>query len=222
MIVCMAQIDPRARLIESALVRHGLSYRWLADRLEVTHNTISSWLAGNSKPRNQHVWRQMLELISEYERGLRTGPEVNVKRVGVREIPIYGGISAGMLNNTVSDVEMMPVMDWASDRERWGRKIDGHSMSPLLEPGDIVIFEDRPFEPGHVVHAFDNGEDTVKVVKGFGESIKLCPVNPDYPIIDAKRMSVKGVAVEKIRNGPYDEKIRHEYPHGMRASVPNF
>lgn len=201
--------------------RHGLSLRWMAERMDTTHHTIGAWLAGDSRPRDRNAFNRMLEIITEFERTIRESNPgtIAVKRVGIRQIPIYSSISAGMPTGTTSDVELMDVMDWGTDRERWGRVIDGFSMSPLLEPGDVVIFESRQWEPGHVVHAYDDGEDCVKVARGHGPSVRLVPINPEYPVIDGKKFNIKGVAVERIRKGPADERTRTEYPHGMRSGV---
>jgi len=110
-------------------------------------------------------------------------------------------------------------MDWGSTNERWARIIEGESMSPLLQPGDIVVFEDRKWDQGHVVHAFDGGEDLVKVARGFGEDVRLIPVNPEYPVISGKTMNIKGVAVERIRKLANDVTETQTFRHGMRHSV---
>ena len=211
--------DPRIRLINSQLSRLGLSARWVAERIDVSNVSVSKWLAGQAKPRDANVFNDILGLIRDYERTIGRTQLVEIERVGLREILVYPGITAGVMNSVEADPVKITVKDWGTTRERWGRTIDGFSMSPELEPGDLVIFEDRPWEPYHIVHAFDNGEDTVKVVRGHGDKVELVPINPDYPTLSGVGVNIKGVAVMRIRRGPREEVFTAEYPHGMRYRV---
>lgn len=218
--ICMAQADPRAKVVESALTRHGLSLRWMAEKIGTSHQNVGAWLSGESRPRNPQVFTQMLEAISEYEQSMRRQPgDITVRRVGIRQIPIYSGISAGMPGSVTSDVELVDVMDWGNGYERWGRIVMGFSMSPELEPGDTVIIEARPWQPGHVVQAFDDGEDCIKVARGHGSSARLVPANPEYPVIDGRRMNVKGVVVERWEHMGSGVIRKTLYPHGMRSNA---
>lgn len=226
MLLCVAQLpDPRSKLIEAGLRRNGLTLRWLAGRIGRAHNNIGPWLTGERKPQNQKVWGQMLEAIRDYEESMRSAGALEVRRVGVREIPHYSGIQAGMPGSNNGDVFPLEVMDWGTDRQRWARTVIGRSMENPddpdsdLQPGDIVIFEDREWEPGDIVHAFDAGEDTVKIARGRGQHVRLVPANPDFPVLDGKRFSIKGVAVERRRKGARDKVTIEQYPHGMRSAV---
>jgi hypothetical protein len=209
-------IDPRAQLVNGMLQRLGLSARWLATRIEKNHVSVSNWLSGEASPRNSSVWADMLETLKAHETQARSKGDIKVRRAGIRIIPVYSGLSAGTMNSHYADVEHLEVMDWGNDRERWGRVIEGYSMFPVLEPGDIVIFEARPWEPNHVVHAFDDGSDTVKVAKKRGGIVELVPINADYPTLPGAQANVKGVAVARIRKGPHGEETTTTYPHGMR------
>jgi hypothetical protein len=222
--ILMANADPRAALITSMIKRNGLSVNWLAKRIGVNHVSVGAWLDCSAKPRDEGVWNSMIAAIGDYERSTRTEPDgIQLERVGLRKIIVYPGLSAGVMTSVESDTSSLTVKDWGTDRERWGRVIDGYSMSTGdergLEPGDIAIFEARPWEPYHVVHAYDNGEDTVKVARGFGASVELVPINPDYPILSGKTANIKGVLVGRIRKGPNDEVTTTEYPHGMRYRI---
>jgi len=215
---CMAiPADPRIPLIQGLLTRNSLSYRWLARAMERDNVSITNWLEKKSAPRNTAVFNAMLDILQSYEQNIRSGNhEVKVSRLGLVQIPVYPGLSAGVMNSTYSDAAVLDVKDWGTDRERWGRVVDGYSMMPLLEPGDIVVFEAREWSPGHVVHAFDDGCDTVKVAVRSGTTFKLRPVNPDYEEIPGAKMNIRGVAVMRIRKEPHDVTDTKEYPHGMR------
>jgi SOS-response transcriptional repressor LexA len=153
-------------------------------------------------------------------RDLAEAPEtikpVATHRTGTRFVPVYAGLSAGVPGDHHGDVEWVELMDWGTDFERWGRRIEGFSMEPLIHPGDIIVFENRRAEHSHVVHAYKDGEDGCKVIWGHGPSASLRPVNPDYEPLPIEGWSVKGVAVLLIRRGPDGERISIEYPYGLR------
>ena len=210
-------IDPRADLVQQMLDRNRLSLRWLAEKIERPHQTIPEWLSGSQKPRKESVWTDMLSAIQAHESSVRNiGKPVQVKRSGTRVIPVYPGLSAGAMSAIDSDTIQVKIKDNGSGLDQWGRIIDGFSMYPLLEPGDVVVFEARPWEPNHVVHAYDSGEDTVKVARGRGSGVKLIPVNKDFDEIPGHTMNIKGVAIARIRKGPNGEVTTTEYAYGMR------
>jgi hypothetical protein len=216
--ICMAiQADPRIPLIQGLITRNSLSYRWLARAMNRDNVSVTNWLELKSRPRNGAVFNQMLDILQTYEQNAKSGStKINISRLGLRQIPVYPGLSAGTMNSTFSDVATLEIKDWGTDRERWARVVDGYSMLPLLEPGDIVVFENRPWAPGHIVHAYDDGNDTVKVAVKSGSTFKLRPINPEYDDIPGANMNIRGVAVMRIRKEPHDVTDTKEFPHGMR------
>ena len=208
--------DPRARLIQSKLDQHGLSYRWLAERMEINHVSVTEWVRGDVRPRDRTVFDRMLSVIASHEATTETN--VHIRRAGIRRIPVMGGLSAGSLSSVQTDVDFLEVKDWGTGLERWGRVVEGYSMEPLLMPGDLVVFEQRPYSPYDIVHAFGpDGSDTVKVVRGHGAKVELVPINPDYQVIPGIGMEIRGVAIMRIRKGPDDSTHTSEFPHGMRC-----
>ena len=170
----------------------------LARVLQVTE----SWLAGEPGPMKP-------PRVAE--------PERPVYRTGTRYIPIYGPITAGSPAQNAGDViEWYEMREWGGDFERWGRIVDGFSMEPHLEPGDFAIFENRRWDPGHVVHAYDAGEDTVKQVRRVDGKLWLCPTNPEYERIDGSNWNIKGVCIGYVRREPDGSVTLREYPQGMR------
>lgn len=217
MILAVATPDPRARLVQSGLDRNRLSYRWLSEQIDANHVSVPKWLRGDAVPRDRGVWDRMLTAIREYESRSSTTTEVTVARAGIRQIPVYPGLSAGSLTTMHADVDVLEIKDWGNGRQRWARVIDGYSMADDLLPGDIVVFEDRPAQPYHVVHAFaPDGSDTVKVLRSTNGRFELVPINPDYQTIPGDGMECRGVAVMHIRRKGEDVVTTTEYPHGMR------
>lgn len=161
--------------------------------------------------------------------------EVPVAPAGWKHVPIYGALAAGAMSYTYSDVlewEVMP--EWGGDFERWGRIVSGDSMRRPKKPklndedgddfeddgfreGDIVIFESRRHESGHAVHAFDNGEDAFKIyTRSRDGEERLIPLNPEYEPLEAKKYTVKGIAIKRIRKGPKGVRDIREWPNGYR------
>ncbi len=211
--------DNRIRTIESLLAKYGLSNRWLAKKIGVNHTSINSWLAPEgSRPRDPGVYDQMIEVLSgqgPLERNLE------VRRTGVRVIPIYAGIPAGNPTSHNMDLDYEEVLDWGSDFERWGRIINGYSMANILLPNDIAVFEDRRFEIGDVIHAYNDGEDCVKAIRGKGEDLQLYSFNEDYEPFSAQGWKAKGVLVQRIRRGAYGIKSVTDFPHGLKWAMRN-
>ena len=211
--------DNRIKTIESLLAKYGLSNRWLAKKLGVNHTSINSWLSPDgSRPRDSSVYDQMIEILNgqgPLERNLE------VRRTGVRVIPIYAGIPAGNPTSHNMDLDYEEVLDWGSDFERWGRIINGYSMANILLPNDIAVFEDRRFEIGDVIHAYNDGEDCVKAIRGKGEDLQLYSFNEDYEPFSAEGWKAKGVLVQRIRRGAYGIKSVIDFPHGLKWAMRN-
>lgn len=207
----------RARAIEAMLSKQGRSIKWLAEQIGESRQKVHAWLRGDYAPRDPAVWDRMRAALQAGSAGRPDKTSaVDAYRAGTRWVPVYAGLSAGPPDSHHGDVEWIELMDWGTHFERWGRKIDGFSMEPLLRAGDVVVFEDRRPEHSHVVHAYKSGDDTCKVLWGRGPSAELRPVNPDYDALAIEGWNVKGVAIMVVRRGPDDERITIEYPYGLR------
>jgi hypothetical protein len=117
------------------------------------------------------------------------------------------------------DLDYEEVLDWGNDFQRWGRIINGYSMAKMLLPGDIAVFEDRRFETGDVVHAYKDGEDCVKAIRGNGEAVALYSFNEDYEPFSAIGWKAKSVLVQRIRRGSYGVKSLVDFPHGLKWAM---
>ena len=206
----MSTPDPRIQTVESLLLKYGLSNRWLAKKLGVNHTSVNSWLdIDGSRPRDPRMYEQMIDILSSHG---PTERNLEMRRAGVRMVPIYAGIPAGNPTSHNMDIDYEEVLDWGSDFERWGRIINGYSMAEILLPNDIAVFEDRRFETGDVVHAYKDGDDCVKAIRGSGDAVMLYSFNEDYEPFSAIGWKAKGVLVQRIRRGPYGIKSVIDFP----------
>lgn len=188
-------IDPRARYVEDQLYRLGLSVRFLASRIGKDPKTVLNWLKGSNKPRDGRIFESMIATLREYEIEKRNyGAPVRIRPGATITIPLLPGIAAGYPSSNHSDVDSVTILDNGSGLEKWARTADGNSMSPFIEPGDVLIFEARRPEPGHVVHAYSDGEDCVKVWQP-GKRPLLRSINRTYGDIEASKYKIKGVLI---------------------------
>lgn len=201
----------------------------LAHRLGVSQARLSNWERGDHDPPLEYVLgaARALGVSVDWLMGedvpmRESRHSVQVYRGGNRFIPVKGAIAAGMPACSEADIDWIEIRDWGGDLERWGRVIDGFSMTSDeaatddLQPGDIAVFEDRRAEFGHIVHAFSDGRDTVKALRNVHGDVELWPINPRYEPLDAEGWRVKGVVVMRIRRREQGIVETVEFPHGMR------
>lgn len=206
--------DPRAKLVTDLLSRHQLSMRWLATKINESHVNVSRWL-NTAPPKDRGKYSAMLDAIKEYESSQigETAPRIVARRMVL--LPILSDLPASPMNTSYADVESMAVPDLGTGESVYLRRVSGHSMSPLIEAGDVVMFAEREPQPRQVVHAYDAGTETIKIFNPKrNDGGTLDPVNPDYDPIPLAGMNVKAVAVMIIRSIP-GGKATFEYPGGI-------
>jgi transcriptional regulator with XRE-family HTH domain len=203
----------------------------LARSLGISHGRLSNWERGMHDPGLEELSK--IAEVTDVSIDWLVGEPVPMRvfdaqkkakpvyREGIRHIPIYGPISAGNPSSSHDEaIEWFAMMDWGTEFKRWGRIISGFSMEPDLHPGWFAIFEDRQPESGHIVHAFDSGEDTVKQYRlDQDRNPLLVPTNPEYEIIDAKSWNVKGVCIAVAYKDIDGATVLKEYSYGMRPRI---
>ena len=166
----IGEIGKRIKLARESLLPAPMKQTDLAARLQVSQARLSNWERGEHDPQLEHVMMaaKVLGVSLDWLMGddvpmKQTPQSVAVFRTGLRFIPVKGAIAAGSPSSSVADVDWIEVKDWGGDLERWGRVIEGFSMTSDLrhpddlQPGDVAVFENRRAELGHVVQAFDDG-----------------------------------------------------------------
>lgn len=226
--------SPYADRAEELLQVIGKNPSWLARQLGVAKQKVYNWFDGQS-PRDENQWARIISLLEneaiimksqtgptapvdtteKQPPNLAKSPETQLGIRGMRRIPVLATITAGEPWAQSADVDYEVVPDWGEWFERWGRTVEGDSMHPVFRQGDIAIFENRQYNPGHVVHAFDSGEDTLKCYRIVDGSPILCPFNTEYQSISADGWNVKGVCVARIRYDDFRNPSYKEFRGGL-------
>jgi len=197
--------------------RLGLSYRWLAEMVGTSHPTVTAALSGSTKkPRDPKLFDKIQAVLEQYAKENR-GVKDPVMLYGrtLREIPVLSTITAGEPWAQFADAEIEGIPDWGPEFNRWGRVVEGESMMPVLAAGDVAVFEDRRFKVNDVVHAYCDGVDTVKCIRGHDDEVALWPFNPDFKPIPAAHWKAKGVCVGRIRYGRFRVRQVVEFRDGL-------
>lgn len=155
----------------------------LANRLSVNKSVVSSWLSGSRYPRMNTMEKianifniEKSDLIEDKSEKESTSHHTK----GIR-IPVLGRVAAGIPIEAITDVD-----DWeeipesmAKTGEYFALRIKGESMSPKLQPGDIVIVKKQnDVDNGDTAIVLVNGNDaTVKQIKKTEAGIMLVGLN---------------------------------------------
>lgn len=155
----------------------------LANRLSVNKSVVSSWLSGSRYPRMNTMEKianifniEKSDLIEDKSEKETTSHHTK----GIR-IPVLGRVAAGIPIEAITDVD-----DWeeipqsmAKNGEYFALKIKGESMSPKLQPGDVVIVKKQnDVDTGDTAIVLVNGNDaTVKQIKKTEAGIMLVGLN---------------------------------------------
>ena len=208
-----------------ARTRLGLTQQGLAVKSKIAQSTIASWETGARETgRKIPALAECLgvdPLWLAEGRGLpfasiKTAPadfDQNVKPVllGTRAIPVISAVQAGAMREitvpyAVGDGYATIYVDDAYSQWAFGLEIEGDSMLPKFEPGDIVIIEPEWIpRPGEYVAA-KNGKQEATFKKyrqrgtdaGGNDIFELVPLNENYPILrsDETPLAIIGVMAE--------------------------
>ncbi|OYO29180.1 LexA family transcriptional regulator [Janthinobacterium sp. PC23-8] len=224
--------------IKSRLSALGKTQGWLAERADVSHNAVSKWIkTGKISRENAILVAQALScsvdelLLGEGDDSISTaraaeqprstavnesGFDQNARPIplGTRAIPVISAIQAGAMKEitvpyAAGDGYATIYVDDTYSQWAFGLEIDGDSMVPDYQPGDIVIIEPewQP-RPGDCVAARNGKQEAtfkkyrLRGINADGNDIfELVPINEDYPTVrsDETPLTIIGVMAESRR-----------------------
>jgi SOS-response transcriptional repressor LexA len=206
--------------------------RWLSESMKVNRYSINKILRGDIvSEKDKLLFRAVLQRLGTTEAAFMDAPDAGSDATPVLpetgKVPLYGDIPAG--NPNWFEPETTP-SQWIAPppggraENLFALRVQGESMLPRFEQGDIVYFErlnihigikdpSNPAPPlaferlnGRVVAALIDGEATLKQLKlvGDGDSYALIlkAFNPDFPARMVKahnEVRFQGLAVSMLR-----------------------
>lgn len=207
---------PLADLVRRARHRAKLTQYELARKLGCTDSYIAKIERGRAYPATDFLIRLFEELgiderrlfnaalpqslkpmLEKALRGMRRGP-------ALRPLPIFGEIVAGSPSEAtrapLGELEVLPET-WSLSR--YALKVSGDSMSPTIQPGDLILVDTslRPRQ-NDIIACFLNREATLKRYIKRGTIILLKADNPAFsdiiPVTVTDDFRIEGVVLKII------------------------
>lgn len=153
----------------------------LVKDLKFPYSTVTDWINGNSYP---NIGR--IEILANYF-NIEKSDLIEKRTLKKNRIPVLGKIPAGIPIEMIEDViDYEEISDemLKGDREYFGLKVSGDSMTPKYLDGDVLIVQKaEDCESGQDCIVMVNGNDgTFKRVIKNKDGIILQPLNPNYEI----------------------------------------
>lgn len=153
----------------------------LVKDLKFPYSTVTDWINGNSYP---NIGR--IEILANYF-NIEKSDLIEKRTLKKNRIPVLGKIPAGIpieMIEEVIDYEEISEEMLKGDREYFGLKVSGDSMTPKYLDGDVLIVQKtNDCESGQDCIVMVNGDDgTFKRVIKNKDGIILQPLNPNYEI----------------------------------------
>lgn len=197
-------IGDRIKLIRENL---HISQVDFADRINVSKQTLYKYENGivtNIPSDKIEVIASIGNTSPAYIMGWEETAPIKKRAVTIN---VLGRVTAGIPIEAIENIIDTEEIDaeLAATGEFFGLQIDGDSMEPRMENGDIVIVKKQETaDSGDVVIAMVNGKDaTCKRLRRYRDGIELVPFNPSYdPIfftkeeIETKPVRILGKVVE--------------------------
>lgn len=170
-------------LVKKLTEEQGMSMSELARRVGTAKSAISRYFKGTREfPLNK---------VGEFASALHTTPdfllgmEYEPQHSQGLQIPVLGTVAAGIPISAVEDIldyEEVP-QSWGNQGEFFALKINGDSMEPRMESGDVVIVKQQSdANSGDTIIVLVNGDDaTCKRLQKTDNGIMLVSTNPKYP-----------------------------------------
>lgn len=168
------------------LERKNMAQAELARQLDVTASAVNLWCKGRGMPRMNKIDKICEILHIRRSDLLQERTTFREKSESVR-LPVIGTIAGGQPIEAYEDLtdDWVDVpTDWfRGEKEFFALRVEGQSMAPRIEDGDIAIIQKTPiFESGDICAVYVNGYNATlkKVMKMTDGGLLLQPFNPAY------------------------------------------
>lgn len=172
-----------AERIKERRLQMAYTQEELAQKLGLQKSAIAKYENGRVENIKRSVIADMANILECSPSYLMGWDEPPHSRKGVA-INVLGRVAAGIPLEAIEDIidteEISEEM--AKTGEFFGLQIDGDSMEPRMQKGDVVIVRKQDdAESGDIVIAMINGDDaTCKRLRKYRDGIELISNNPSY------------------------------------------
>lgn len=172
-----------AERIKERRLQMAYTQEELAQKLGLQKSAIAKYENGRVENIKRSVIADMANILECSPSYLMGWDEPPHSRKGVT-INVLGRVAAGIPLEAIEDIidteEISEEM--AKTGEFFGLQIDGDSMEPRMQKGDVVIVRKQDdAESGDIVIAMINGDDaTCKRLRKYRDGIELISNNPSY------------------------------------------
>ena len=116
-----------------------------------------------------------------------------LRRIKLVRLPVLSSVPGGKPNLIFhpDHIEKYITVDDVKDGNAFALKVEGDSMSPRIENGDVIIVSPkREVRNGDICVIRANDEDTVKKVNFENSYVHLVPLNHHYEPVSVKKKDV--------------------------------
>ena len=208
--------------IREARENKELDQASLAGKLDLATRTLQRWEKGEQVP-DAVTLAKIGELTGTLTHWLLTGEGAMYahqngghervegdmsnafRRVKLVRIPMLSSVPGGKPNLIFhpDHIEKYITVDDVKDANAFALKVDGDSMSPRIEDGDVIIVSPkREVRNGDICVIRINDEDTLKKVNLENGYVHLVPLNRDYEPVSVKKKDIAFIwrVVKVIKN----------------------
>lgn len=164
----------------------GLSQAAFGKLFGAAQNTVCNWENGKREPDNVTLRRIAEHFRVTIDYVLGKTEETQMPRQAAVRVPVLSHVPAGIPIEAIDEIldwEEIPA-EWAEgDREYFATIVQGDSMYPKYQEGDVIIVRKQTTcESGQDCVVYVNGYDaTLKKVYLLDDGgIRLQPINPAY------------------------------------------
>ncbi len=196
--------------IREARENKGLDQATLANKLDLATRTLQRWEKGEQVP-DAMTLAKIGELTETLAHWLLTGEGAMYahqngghersgeeglsafRRVKLVRIPMLSSVPGGRPNLIFhpDHIEKYITVDDVKDANAFALKVDGNSMSPRIENGDVIIVSPkREVRNGDICVIRVNDEDTLKKVIFENGYVHLVPLNLSFEPVSVKKRDV--------------------------------
>lgn len=177
----------------------------IVKEFDISASTVSDWFNGLSFPRPDKIKliAKFLGIPPAWLTEERTANRHQVSNTPLSKVPVLRRIPAGIPIEAIEDIldfEEIPKKWINSDKYYFALQIDGDSMYPKYEKGDIVIFQKTNYcENGQHCAVIVNGNDaTFKKILKSEVGITLVPLNDNYEPVFYSNKQIRELPVTII------------------------